>query len=255
MVDDLPSQTRQGLQATLDGAVQQTADQSERADVAAGSTPLGPVATEFTAVFAERAPVDNRVPRRGVRVPRHATHCNRRARRPTVPTRSPSRGPRRRCRRPRPRTAWRPQGRSSQHSDTLYRSVRRSLAAAPGHGPASGLGVGDRPAGVAARQRGSPGRSRGHLAHAGGDALRRPAHRAPEPARPADAAGRAGERLGHQPDRPRSASTVVLANQGSSDEPHVSVRFSLADQTVGRDDDPGPDHVTRPGRLRDAARR
>ena len=27
--------------------------------------------------------------------------------------------------------------------------------------------------------------------------------------------------------------TVVLANQGSSDEPHVSVRFSLADQTSG----------------------
>ena len=45
VVDDLPSQTRQGLQAALDGAVQQTADESARADVAAGSTPLGPVAT------------------------------------------------------------------------------------------------------------------------------------------------------------------------------------------------------------------
>ena len=27
--------------------------------------------------------------------------------------------------------------------------------------------------------------------------------------------------------------TVVLANQGSSNEPHVSVRFTLADQTSG----------------------
>ena len=46
--------------------------------------------------------------------------------------------------------------------------------------------------------------------------------------------------------------TVVLANQGSSNEPHVSVRFSLADQTSGATDDPGPDDVACPGRLGDA---
>ena len=55
VVNDLQAQTRQGLQATLDTAVQQTADQSSRADLAAGATPSGPVATEFTTVFAERA--------------------------------------------------------------------------------------------------------------------------------------------------------------------------------------------------------
>ena len=55
VVNDLQTQTRQGLQSTLDSAVQQTADQSSRADLAAGATPLGPVATQLTAVFAERA--------------------------------------------------------------------------------------------------------------------------------------------------------------------------------------------------------
>ena len=48
--------------------------------------------------------------------------------------------------------------------------------------------------------------------------------------------------------------TVVLANQGSSDEPHVSVRFSLADQTSGATVTQVADDVARPGRLRDAAR-
>ena len=55
IVNDLPTQTRQGLQATLDGAVQQTSVESVRAQVAAGSTPLGTVATQFAAVFADRA--------------------------------------------------------------------------------------------------------------------------------------------------------------------------------------------------------
>ena len=36
VVNDLPSQTRQGLQAALDGAVQQTADEAARAQLAAG---------------------------------------------------------------------------------------------------------------------------------------------------------------------------------------------------------------------------
>ena len=45
--------------------------------------------------------------------------------------------------------------------------------------------------------------------------------------------GRPGERVGPQPDVARIGVTVVLANQGSVDEPHVSVRFSMADQTSG----------------------
>ena len=41
IVNDLPTQTRQGLQAALDGAVQQTADEAARAQVAAGLDPAG----------------------------------------------------------------------------------------------------------------------------------------------------------------------------------------------------------------------
>ena len=55
VLNDLPTQTRQGLQATLDSAVQQTSLESARAQLAAGSTPLGTVATQFAAVFADRA--------------------------------------------------------------------------------------------------------------------------------------------------------------------------------------------------------
>jgi len=51
----MPSQTRQALQAGLDSAVQQTADESARAALAAGSAPAGTVAGQFAAVFAERA--------------------------------------------------------------------------------------------------------------------------------------------------------------------------------------------------------
>ena len=41
VVNDLPTQTRQGLQAALDGAVQQTADESARAQLAAGLDAAG----------------------------------------------------------------------------------------------------------------------------------------------------------------------------------------------------------------------
>ena len=47
VVDDLPTQTRQGLQAAFDGAVLQTSDEAARAQVAAGSTPLGGMATQL----------------------------------------------------------------------------------------------------------------------------------------------------------------------------------------------------------------
>jgi hypothetical protein len=49
------TQTRQGLQADLDAAVQQTADQSASAAAAARSTSVGPIGTDFATVFADRA--------------------------------------------------------------------------------------------------------------------------------------------------------------------------------------------------------
>ena len=55
LMNNLQTQDRQALQASLDAAVQETARQSARADLAAGSAPSGSVAGEFAAVFAERA--------------------------------------------------------------------------------------------------------------------------------------------------------------------------------------------------------
>jgi hypothetical protein len=55
LVAGMPSQTRQALQAGLDSAVQQTADESARAALAAGSAPAGSASGQFAAVFAERA--------------------------------------------------------------------------------------------------------------------------------------------------------------------------------------------------------
>ena len=55
LVADLQGQSRQVLQAGLDSAVQQTAVESSRAALAAGSAPDGSLGTSFATVFAERA--------------------------------------------------------------------------------------------------------------------------------------------------------------------------------------------------------
>src|ERR1700722_7691961 len=165
VANDLPSQTRQGLQAALDGAVQQTSDEAARAQLAAGSTPLGSVATQFVSVFADRA--------QAVAQLRYAGRGER--------GRSPvgHRGDEPHCRRRRAPVAF-----------------RRALplgAPVPGHSSrgrkAAALGLGDRPAGVATRQRGGPGGPGGDLVDVGSHALCRPAHGAPQSSRPPDAAG------------------------------------------------------------------
>lgn len=55
LIAGMPSETRQSLQAGLDGAVQQTADESAQAALAAGSAPAGSPGGQLAAVFAERA--------------------------------------------------------------------------------------------------------------------------------------------------------------------------------------------------------
>src|SRR5580704_5865817 len=55
LMNTLQSQNRPGLQIALDNLVQQTADESVRADAAARATPLGAVGAGFAAVFADRA--------------------------------------------------------------------------------------------------------------------------------------------------------------------------------------------------------
>ena len=74
VVDGLPTQTRQGLQAALDGAVLQTSDEAARAQVAAGSTPLGGMATQLADRLRGTGPGRDAAAGRRVRVPRHAAH-------------------------------------------------------------------------------------------------------------------------------------------------------------------------------------
>jgi len=55
LLEDLPTMARQSLQAALDGAVRQTAAESQQAGVATGNTPAGSPGSELTTVFSERA--------------------------------------------------------------------------------------------------------------------------------------------------------------------------------------------------------
>jgi hypothetical protein len=228
VVNDLPSQTRQGLQAALDGAVQQTADESARADVAAGSTPLGPVASQFTAVFAERA--------RSMTQLRAAVYGFlgmqpiRPAGAPSGGATADSDGALLSATQATNRIAA--AGALLARSDALYRSLRRSLATGTGHGKLPASVWVTRPQlwqlGSVAAQVDLLATS-STLAATHYVVLR--TVRLNPPALPTP------------PGAPASVSvlsptseigvTVVLANQGSSNEPRVSVRFSLADQTSG----------------------
>ena len=130
ILNDLPTQTRQGLQATLDDAVQQTGLESARAQVAAGSTPLGTVATQFAAVFADQAEAMTQL-RAAVYgylgmqpiPPANAPAGDIPASSGTTPILSATQATNRIA----------AAGALLTRSDALYRSVRRSLATAPGH--------------------------------------------------------------------------------------------------------------------------
>jgi hypothetical protein len=231
VLNDLPTQTRQGLQATLDSAVQQTSLQSARADLAAGATPLSTVANQFTAVFADRAQamtqlraaVDGFLGMQPI-APANA---------PTTLTSSDSE----------PGTASllsatqatnriAAAGSLLTRSDSLYRSVRRSLAAAAGHGtlPASVWVTNPQ-----VWQLGSVAAQVDLLATS---TTLAPTHyvvlrteRLSPPALPTPPGSPANVSV--LSPTSQIGVTVVLANQGSSDEPHVSVRFSLEDQASG----------------------
>ncbi len=195
LLNDVSSQTRQGLQADLDTAVDQTSDQSAQATLATRDIPSGSVATGFDTVFAERAEsmvqfraaVDaylgmEPIPDTGAppgtaaltdtAAPLSATQATNRisaagnlvAGRPPVRLGAPV--ARRRCR----------------------------------SRPAAALGLGHRSAGVAARHGGRTGRPDGDIPHAGGHTRRGHSHHAARPPGPAVAAGRADQPLGAQPD-------------------------------------------------------
>jgi hypothetical protein len=229
VVNDLQAQTRQGLQATLDSAVQQTSDQSSRADLAAGATPLGPVATQFAAVFAERAEsmrqlraaVDGFLgmqPIPPADTPSDATATN------------PGQAPLLSAAQATNRIAA--AGALLTRSDALYRALRNSLAVDTGHGrlPPSvwvthpqvwQLGSVAAQVDLLAT---SPTLSATHYVVLRTVRLSPPALPTPQGVPAAVSVLSPTSQIGV---------TVVLANQGSSHEPHVSVRFSLADQTTG----------------------
>jgi hypothetical protein len=131
LVAALPSQSRQVLQADLDNAVTETANESDAASEAAGVTSSQATAARFATVFAQRAQSMDEL---------RAAIDGFIGLQPAPPTGSPAAATA-------SVTATNPSLTATQasnritaagallaRSDALYRSLRRSLAAAPGHG-------------------------------------------------------------------------------------------------------------------------
>jgi hypothetical protein len=224
VINGLQSQTRQGLQAELDGAVQQTADQSSRASLAAGATPLGSVATDFAAVFAERAQSMTQL---------RAAIDGFLGMHPVSPAGAPpdagtaATGSAALLSATQATNRIAAAGALLSRSDALYRSVRRSRAAGVGHGrlPPS-VWVTD----PQLWQLGSVAAQVDLLATsptliASHDVVLRTVRLNP-PALPAPPGVPAGVSV--LSPTSQLGVTVVLTKQGSADEPHVAVRFSLA---------------------------
>jgi hypothetical protein len=223
------TQTRQGLQLGLDTAVQQTASESARAEMAARSTPGGVVGESFATVFADRA--------RSMSELRAAIDGFLGMQPATIAGVSVT-------------TASAPSDRTAQLSatqatdriaaagglltqaDTLFRSVRHTLAGAAGHArlPKS-VWVTD----AAAWDAGSVAAQVDLLASSPTLA---PTHylalrtvRLTPPALPG--APGASPALSVISPTTKLGVTVVLGNNGSVSEPSATVRFTLANQTSG----------------------
>jgi hypothetical protein len=229
IVNDLPSQTRQGLQASLDSAVQQTADEATRAHLAAGATALGTVATQFSDVFAERAQAVAQL---------RAAVYGYLGMQPIAPADAPPGGATPTSSGTALLSATQAANRIAAagallaRSDALYRSVQRSLLVADGHGklPPSVW--------VTHPQVWQVGSVAAQVDLVATSATLAATHyvvlrtiRLTPPALPTPQGTPASVSVISPTSR--IAVTVVVANQGSSNEPHVSVRFSLADQTSG----------------------
>ena len=227
LLNDLQGQTRQGLQVGLDSAVQQTAGEAARAKLAASANPLGSVAADFVAVFAERAQSMSDL---------RAAVDGFLGMQPIPPAGSPS-------------DAATPAasvllsatqatnriasaGAQLSRADALYRSVRRSVATTVGHGRLpSSVWVTDaqlwQVGSVAAQVdllAASPTLVSAHNVVLRTVRLSPPALPTPQGA-PAN--------VSVLSPTSQVGVTVVLANQGSVDEPHASVRYTLANQTSG----------------------
>ena len=228
LIDSLQSQSRQGLQSELDSAVQQTADESSRASLAAEGSPLGSVAAEFSNVFAERAQSMTQL---------RAAVDGFLGMQPFSPDGAPpagaaAAGSTALLSATQATNRIAAAGALLSRSDALYQSVRRSLASAAGHGrlPRS-VWVTD----PQLWQLGSVATQVDLLATsstlaATHDVVLRTVRLSP-PALPAPQGVPAGVSV--LSPTSQLGVTVVLTNQGSADEPHVSVHFSLATEPSG----------------------
>jgi hypothetical protein len=228
LVAGMPSETRQALQAGLDSAVQQTADESARATLAAGSASAGSAAGQFAAVFAERAQAMGEyraaidgflgmqpVPPAGAASDAPPTGPNATLLTATAAT---------------DRIAA--AGTLLARADARYDAVRRQLAAAAGHAHLPRSVWVTRPAnwqsGPVAAQVDLLATSSTLIAS---HYLVLRTVRLDPPALPAPV----GEPAGTSTLSPttRVGVSVVLANQGSVSEPRGTVRFTMANQTTG----------------------
>jgi hypothetical protein len=227
--DNLQDQSRQALQVTLDTAVQQTAAESAHATLAARSSPLGPVAANFAAVFADRARsmTQLRAAMDGFLgmgpIPDAGSPAT------TTPSGTGS-GALLSATEATNRIAA--AGALLSRADSLYRSVRHSLARGDGHGRLPGsVWVTDPQiwqVGTLAAQVDLMATS-ASLATSHDVVIR--TVRLDPPALPSPQGAPANISV-LSPSRHVSV-TVVLANQGSVDEVRVPVRESMADQTSG----------------------
>jgi len=230
LISNLQAQTRQTIQTGLDSAVQQTAGQAARANLAARSSPSGPVGAEFADVFTERAQsvAELRTAIDGFLGMQPIPTADAPATHSSAPAASPAAS----LSAAQATSQIAAAGALLSRTDSLYRSVQKSLAAATGHArlPKS-VWVTDAglwQAGSVATQvdlmATSPTLAASHYLLLRTVRLDPPALPTPQGAAATVSALSPTSQIGV---------TAVLGNDGSVGEPHASVRFTLANQSSG----------------------
>jgi len=232
LVGNLQGQTRQSIETGLDSAVQQTADQAERIELAVGSSapasPGGELATVFTDRAQSVADLRNAIDGYLGMQPLPIADSPVTASSPAPP--STSRATTLTAGQATDRIAA--AGALLTRSDDLYRSVQRSLAATAGHArlPKSvwvtdaGLWQAATVATQVDLMATSPTLAASHYLLLRTVRLDPPALPTPQGAAASVAALSPTSQIGV---------TTVLGNDGTTDEPHAAVRFTLANQATG----------------------
>jgi hypothetical protein len=232
LVSNLQAETRQSVGSGLDGAVEQTANQAARVDLAVGSSPSGSAGAELATVFTERAQsvaelrsaIDGFL---GMQ-PLPTADAPATASPSTAATTSPSV----QLTAAQATNQIAAAGALLARSDDLYRSVQRSLANTTGHAriPKS-VWVTDPQlwqAGTVATQvdlmATSPTLAESHYLLLRTVRLNPPALPTP-PGAPAT--------VSNLSPTTQIEVTAVLGNNGTANEPHAAVRFTLANQATG----------------------